>query len=62
MRRIVPYVESAQQVAMGQRVGMIRFGSQVDVLIPSPPGVRVVAEVGQELTAGESIIATYESS
>jgi phosphatidylserine decarboxylase len=56
VRRIVPYVQEGNQIAQGQRIGMIRFGSQVDVLIPARPGLEVVVAVGDEVTAGESVI------
>jgi phosphatidylserine decarboxylase len=58
VRRIVPYVAEGQHVGQGQRLGMIRFGSQVDLLIPQRPGLQVVAAVGDEVTAGESVLAT----
>jgi phosphatidylserine decarboxylase len=57
VRRIVPYVAEGQHVAQGQRLGMIRFGSQVDLLIPQHPGLQLVAAVGDEVTAGESVLA-----
>ena len=56
VRRIVSYVQAGQSVAQGDRVGMIKFGSQVDVLLPLYPGLEVQVEVGDELTAGESVI------
>ena len=54
-RRIVPFVREAQPVTAGQRIGMIRFGSRVDVYLPenSQP---LVAE-GQLAVAGETVIA-----
>jgi phosphatidylserine decarboxylase len=57
VRRIVPYVAKDQHVLQGERLGMIRFGSQVDLLIPRESGLQVVASVGDEVTAGESVIA-----
>jgi len=42
-------------VAAGERIGMIRFGSRVDVYLPA--GVRPLAAEGQTATAGETIIA-----
>jgi phosphatidylserine decarboxylase len=49
-RRIVPYVPSGQKVERGQRVGLIRFGSRVDVYLPE--GIEPAVEVGQRTTAG----------
>lgn len=62
VRRIVPYVRVGQHVAQGQRVGMIRFGSQVDVLIPAQPGLQVVANVGDEVTAGQSVLVVRRAT
>ena len=56
VRRIVPYVAVGNEVAQGQRVGAIRFGSQVDLLIPEMPGLEVLAKVGDTVTAGETVL------
>ncbi|NSC24603.1 phosphatidylserine decarboxylase [Streptomyces albus subsp. chlorinus] len=49
-RRIVPYVPSGAKVEQGERLGLIRFGSRVDVYLPD--GVEPAVEVGQTTTAG----------
>ncbi|TDC18144.1 phosphatidylserine decarboxylase [Streptomyces sp. 8K308] len=49
-RRIVPYVPQGCKVEQGDRVGLIRFGSRVDVYLPE--GVEPAVEVGQHTTAG----------
>ncbi|MFI1830397.1 phosphatidylserine decarboxylase [Streptomyces sp. NPDC020412] len=49
-RRIVPYVPEGTKVEQGERIGLIRFGSRVDVYLPE--GVEVAVEVGQTTTAG----------
>jgi phosphatidylserine decarboxylase len=54
-RRIVPFVKQGTSVAAGERIGMIRFGSRVDVYLPD--GVRPLAAEGQTATAGETVIA-----
>jgi phosphatidylserine decarboxylase len=54
-RRIVPFVKQGTSVGAGERIGMIRFGSRVDVYLPE--GVRPLAAEGQTATAGETIIA-----
>jgi phosphatidylserine decarboxylase len=59
VRRIVSYVEEGDEVALGQRIGMIRFGSQVDVVLPRRAGIEVLVEQGQRVRAGETIIATH---
>jgi phosphatidylserine decarboxylase len=54
-RRIVPFVKPDTSVTAGERIGMIRFGSRVDVYLPD--GVRPLAAEGQTATAGETVIA-----
>ncbi|MFH0241716.1 phosphatidylserine decarboxylase [Streptomyces sp. HK10] len=49
-RRIVPYTEQGAKVEQGERIGLIRFGSRVDLYLPE--GVEVAVEVGQPTTAG----------
>jgi len=54
-RRIVCKVTPGQPLEKGQRVGLIRFGSRVDVALPE--GARAVVRVGDRVRAGESVIA-----
>ncbi len=54
-RRIVPFVKPGDIVAKGQRVGLIRFGSRVDVYLPAGTDPRVM--IGQTVIAGETVIA-----
>ena len=54
-RRIVPFVAEGQTVAAGDRIGMIRFGSRVDVYLPE--GVAALVAEGQTALAGETVIA-----
>jgi phosphatidylserine decarboxylase len=58
VRRIVPFVAEGQVISQGERVGAIRFGSQVDLLIPAMPGLEVVVRLGDEVTAGETVLVT----
>lgn len=53
-RRIVAFVKPGDIVASGQRVGLIRFGSRVDIYLPEDAVCQVV--VGQRTVAGETII------
>ena len=62
VRRIVPYVEEGQSLDKGQRVGMIKFGSQVDLLVPYREDIEVKVKVGDEVIAGESIVMTIDTS
>ena len=54
-RRIVPFVREGDAIAAGQRIGMIRFGSRVDVYLPE--GARPLVGEGQTATAGETVLA-----
>ncbi|MFN4112818.1 MAG: phosphatidylserine decarboxylase [Sphingomonadaceae bacterium] len=54
-RRIVPFVKPGDLLAAGQRVGLIRFGSRVDVYLPAGTDSKVL--VGQKVIAGESVLA-----
>ena len=54
-RRIVCDVEQGQSLKQGERIGMIRFGSRVDVYFKNK---KVLAKVGQNVVSGESLIAT----
>lgn len=54
-RRIVSFVREGQSVGIGERLGMIRFGSRVDVYLPA--GIQPLVAVGQRAVAGETIIA-----
>ncbi|MBV6656684.1 MAG: phosphatidylserine decarboxylase [Devosiaceae bacterium] len=58
-RRILTWGEEAQQVQAGERIGMIRFGSRVDVYLPDV--AQVVVGMDQRTVAGETIIAQYGS-
>jgi phosphatidylserine decarboxylase len=54
-RRIVCEVEQGQVLKQGERIGMIRFGSRVDIYFK---GKKVLAKMGQNVVAGESLIAS----
>lgn len=56
IRRIVCYVKKNEILGRGQRIGMIRFGSRVDVALPS--GYSFVVSRGQRVKAGKTTIAT----
>ena len=55
-RRIVTQVEKKETLKQGQRLGMIRFGSRVDVYYTQR---KTMVKVGQNVIAGESIIASF---
>jgi phosphatidylserine decarboxylase len=58
-RRIVPFSREGDLVAAGQRIGMIRFGSRVDVYLPE--GTRALAAEGQIAIAGETVLADLKA-
>src|ERR1700679_320831 len=58
-RRIVPFAREGELVAAGQRIGMIRFGSRVDVYLPE--GSRALAAEGQTALAGETVLADLKA-
>lgn len=57
VRRIAVFVSEDEELRLGQRVGAIRFGSQVDLLLPLGKDVRLAVEVGDRLVAGRTIVA-----
>ncbi len=58
-RRILCEAAEGQSLAAGQRYGMIRFGSRLDVYLPA--GIEPLAAEGQTMIAGESVIADAAS-
>ncbi|MDB9744794.1 phosphatidylserine decarboxylase [Pelagibacteraceae bacterium] len=54
-RRIVCEVEQDQDLKQGERIGMIRFGSRVDIYFKNK---KVLAKLGQNVVAGESLLAS----
>jgi phosphatidylserine decarboxylase len=59
-RRIVTFSGEGSSVAKGQRLGLIRFGSRVDVYLPS--GARPLVAVGQTAIGGETVLAELPGS
>lgn len=57
-RRIVCWLKQGEYVVKGQRFGLIRFGSRVDVYLPVGSDVKV--SLGQKVKAGESILAVMK--
>jgi len=58
-RRIVCFVKEQQPVGAGERFGMIRFGSRLDVYLPE--GTTPLVAVGQTALAGETVLADLKS-
>jgi phosphatidylserine decarboxylase len=59
-RRIVPFVKEGDLIATGERFGLIRFGSRVDVYLPTHV-IPLVGE-GQTAIAGETVLADFAGS
>jgi phosphatidylserine decarboxylase len=56
-RRIVSFVREGQQIGAGERFGLIRFGSRLDVYLPE--GTKALVSEGQTAVAGETILADF---
>ncbi|OWU75243.1 phosphatidylserine decarboxylase [Phaeobacter sp. 22II1-1F12B] len=54
-RRIVPFVSEGEFLQTGERFGLIRFGSRLDVYLPE--GVKPLVALGQTMVAGETVLA-----
>jgi phosphatidylserine decarboxylase len=59
-RRILCFVREGATVGAGERIGMIRFGSRVDVYLPD--GVRPLVAEGQTAIAGETVLADMRAA
>jgi len=57
-RRIVFHPKPGDRLSAGARVGMIRFGSRVDIHLPGTVELRI--KVGDRVTAGETIIGEFK--
>ena len=58
-RRIVSFVREGESVGTGQRIGLIRFGSRVDLYLP--PGREALVAFGQRAIGGETVLADLKS-
>jgi phosphatidylserine decarboxylase len=56
-RRIVPYIKKGDKLKKGERIGMIRFGSRVDVYLPTKKIKNVHVKIGDMVKAGETTLA-----
>jgi phosphatidylserine decarboxylase len=57
-RRIVCYVEPGDSLERGERFGLIRFGSRVDVYFP--PDTEVNVKIGDRVVAGETVLGVMK--
>ena len=56
-RRIIFYKKSDQPVSAGERIGLIRFGSRVDLILPQ--GTEIEVKLGQKVLAGKTILGRF---
>ena len=61
VRQIVAFVAEGEEVVRGSRLGVIRLGSQVDLVLPARPDLVVHVSVGDRVRAGESVLATVRA-
>jgi phosphatidylserine decarboxylase len=59
-RRIVCRVNEGDQLERGQRVGLMKFGSRMDVFVPVE--ATLLVSVGQRVVGGETVLATFRSA
>jgi len=59
-RRILCFVNPNEPLDAGERIGLIRFGSRLDIFLPEGASARVA--VGQRAIAGETVIAEFGST
>jgi phosphatidylserine decarboxylase len=59
-RRILCFSKEGQILNVGDRIGLIRFGSRVDVYMPQ--GARSLVSIGQKAVAGETVLADFNTS
>jgi len=57
-RRIVPWVQAGDEVARGERISLIQFGSRADIYLPA--GAKIKIKVGDRLVGGETVVAVFE--
>jgi len=56
-RRVVSWKKAGEQVLRGERIGLVRFGSRVDVWLPK--GAEILVKVGENVKGGSSVIARW---
>ncbi len=60
-RRIVCWVRPGDVLSRGEMFGMIKLGSRTELLIPDDPALEIVAQIGDKLAAGSSILGQYKA-
>ena len=61
-RRIVCWVRPGEEQLSGSLFGMIKFGSRTELVLPDEPGLEIVAQLGEAVKGGSTIMARYPQS
>ena len=59
--RVVNEVRPGQNLARGEKIGMIKFGSRTELYLSAAPGVEILVRPGDRLRGGVSIVVRYPS-
>ncbi|MCK5199919.1 MAG: phosphatidylserine decarboxylase family protein [Spirochaetales bacterium] len=62
VRKIIPFLNEGQEIQKGERMGMIRFGSQVDLLLPDLPSLRINVKLNDKVKACTCVIASFNNT
>ena len=62
VRKIESYINVGENVEIGQRIGMIKHGSQADLILPDIKGLRITVKEGEQVRCGTTILAEYSSN
>ncbi len=60
-RRIVCLLKPGDELARGERFGMIKLGSRTELVLPREPGLEVIVQLGQKVCAGTTIVARFDA-
>ncbi|MFH1861001.1 MAG: phosphatidylserine decarboxylase [bacterium] len=59
VHKILCWVKEGQTVTKGERIGLIRMGSQVDIILPAEKGIKIAVKEGEYVYAGQTVLVTY---
>jgi phosphatidylserine decarboxylase len=62
VRQIAGFVKEGQEVVLGQRIGAISLGSQVDLVLVARSDIQIMVKAGQRVRAGESIMVVLKNA
>jgi phosphatidylserine decarboxylase len=57
-RRIVPWAQQEEEVARGERISLVQFGSRADVYLPADAKIKI--QLGDRVVGGETVLAVFE--